>query len=137
MGAAAAGSLGLVVAGNLRPGQGAVNRVAPSNADVVELTVRPPVLPPGPPTGVQVAPAPRALVVSWQPPLDDGGSPVQAYEAVSEPEGATCVVAAPATTCTIGGLNNGQSFTVTVRAVNAAGPGVPSAPSDPVQPRPN
>jgi hypothetical protein len=118
-------------------GIGAANRVAPSNADVVTLDVRPPVLPPGPPTGVVVVAGDRSLTVSWQPPVDDGGAPVLAYEAVSDPRGATCNATPPAATCTIGGLNNGQFFTVSVRAINEAGPGSPSAPSEPVRPRPN
>jgi len=127
----------VAVAGDLRPGLGAGNRVAPSNADLVVVTVRPPVRPPGPPTDVDVVPGPRSLTVSWRPPADDGGAPVQAYEALSDPRGATCSVAAPATSCTITGLNNGQFFTVTVRAFTTAGPGEPSAPTDPVRPRPN
>ena len=127
----------VVVAGNLNPGLGAVNRVAPSNADLVVVTVRPPVRPPGPPTDVRVVPGPRSLTVSWRPPVDDGGAPVQAYEAIAQPGGDTCSVAAPATTCTITGLNNGQFLTVTVRAFTTAGFGEPSVPSDPVQPRPS
>lgn len=140
MGLVVALVLGLIamvaVVGDLRGGLGADNRVSPSNADVVTLAVRPPLRPPGPPVSVVVTPANRALVVSWQPPADAGSAPVQVYEAVAQPGGASCVVAAPATTCTITNLNNGQLFTVTVRAFNAAGPGEPSVPSTPVRPRP-
>lgn len=128
--------LSLAVVGQ-QVGIGAANQVAPSNADVVTLDVRPPVLPPGPPTDVAVVAGNRSLTVSWQPPVDDGGAPVLAYEAVSDPRGATCSVAAPNTHCVIDGLNNGQFFTVTVRARNDVGPGPPSVPSDSVRPRPN
>ena len=127
----------VAVVGDLSGGLGADNRVSPSNADVVTLAVRPPLRPPGPPVSVVVTPADRSLVVSWQPPADAGSAPVQGYEAVAQPRGVSCTTVAPVTSCTISGLNNGQSFTVTVRAFSAVGAGEPSAPSAPVRPRPN
>ena len=117
-------------------GLGAANRVSPSHADVVVLTLEPPTDPPGSPVGVAVTVGPRSLVVSWQPPLDDGGAPITAYEASAQPGGSSCTTPAWSTTCTIGDLNNGQFFTVVVRALNRSGPGAPSSPTDPVQPRP-
>lgn len=136
-----AGVVALVLAvaaviGDLGTGLGAGNRMRTSHLDLVTVAVRPPVLPPGPPTKVVPAPADRALVVSWHPPLDEGGAPVTGYEAVTQPRLGSCTTVAPVTSCTISGLNNGQSFTVTVRAFNVAGPGEPSAPSPPVRPRP-
>ena len=135
---------GLVVGGvalvalalEVESGLGAPSRVAPSNADRIDLAVQPPVARPGPPRVTSVLPAPRALVVSWVPPVDPGGAPVDRYRAVAAPGGDSCEVAAPATTCTIGNLNNGQFFTVTVQAANVAGFGPPSPPSAPVRPRP-
>ena len=124
------------VTGDLGTGLGAGNRMRTSHLDLVTVAVRPPVLPPGPPTKVTVVPGNRSLVVSWHPPLDEGGAPVTEYEAVTQPRLGSCTTVAPVTSCTISGLNNGQFFTVTVRAFNAAGPGEPSAPSAPVRPRP-
>lgn len=124
------------VSGDLGTGLGAGNRMRPSHLDLVTVAVRPPVLPPGPPTKVSAVPGNRSLVVSWHPPLDEGGAPVTGYAAVAQPGGVSCTTVAPVTSCTISGLNNGQFFTVTVRAFNAAGPGEPSAPSAPVRPRP-
>lgn len=118
------------------PGLGAPSRVAPSNADRIDLAVQPPIARPGPPRITSVLPAPRALRVTWVPPADPGGAPVERYRAVADPGGGWCEVVAPTTTCTISDLNNGQFFTVTVQAANAAGFGPPSAPSAPVRPRP-
>ena len=117
-------------------GLAATNQLRPANADQITLAVTPPVAPPGAPQITSVTPASRALVVTWVPPTNVGGGPVTNYQAVAEPGGASCVAAAPTTTCRISGLNNGQRFTVTVRAANAGGYGPPSAPSAPVQPRP-
>jgi len=126
----------LVVAATTWNGLAATNLIAPSNADRVDLAVTPPIAPPGPPSIISVTPASRALVVRWSPPTNIGGGPIISYRAVADPGGAWCEVAAPATTCTITGLNNGQRFTVTVQAANAGGYGPASTPSAPVRPRP-
>ena len=43
------------------------------------------------------------------------------YSVVSVPSGGTCTVAAPATTCDVGPLTNGVSYTFTLTATNAMG----------------
>lgn len=81
---------------------------------------------PGAPTGVALAPLDVSLGVSWSAPADDGGAEISGYVATAS-NGATCVPEGAETSCTISGLTNGRSYTVTVRAVNAQGEGTPSA----------
>lgn len=99
---------------------------APSNA-VTPATV------PGAPTGAtaQVG-GDAAALVSWTPPADNGGAPVQSYSVTSSPGGLTATAVAPATSAVVSGLTLGTSYTFTVTATNAAGPGPPSAPSNAV-----
>ncbi len=88
--------------------------------------------PPQPPTAVAAIPGDGAATVSWNPPADDGGSPVLEYVATAVPGAATCTAAG--TSCTVPGLANGTAYTFTVTARNAIGTSVPSAPSAPVIP---
>jgi hypothetical protein len=72
--------------------------------------------------------------VSWQAPESAGSFPVTNYQVRTSPGGATCLVAAPATSCTIGGLTNGTAYTFDVQALNGAGWSTWSAASAPVTP---
>jgi hypothetical protein len=87
------------------------------------------VIPIGPPNGVlqaQVEPTILGLVVSWVAPSDNGGTPMLSYRADANP---SCEVTALANevpgqtaySCTIGNLDPGQDYTVTVTAINAVG----------------
>ncbi len=91
---------------------------------------------PGPPTDLVVAGGDSKLVLSWAAPADTGGVRLAGYEveykADSAPDRASPgrdpstgwvdVVPGPATAAaTIGGLVNGTSYDVRVRAKNAAG----------------
>ena len=68
-----------------------------------------------------------ALLVSYQAPASDGGSPITSYE-VTIDGGSTWYACAPTpNACPLGSLKNGQPYTVSMRAVNAAGPGEASA----------
>lgn len=88
---------------------------------------------PAAPTGV---PLDSAVRLSWAAP-DDGGSPITGY-VVTPFAGATAlaprVFTTNATTQTIAGLENSVLHTFRVVAINAAGPGPASAPSDQVWP---
>lgn len=65
----------------------------------------------------------EVLVVSWAPPLADGGSPVTSYDVTLEPGGIS-LSGVEGTSVPIGaGLQNGTAYAVSVRANTAAGAG--------------
>ncbi|QEE60940.1 tandem-95 repeat protein [Salinibacterium sp. dk2585] len=61
------------------------------------------------------------------------GKPITSYEVSASPNASTPSTCAPPS-CTITGLNNGTSYTFSVRAINEHGPGAWSTPSNPVIP---
>lgn len=73
-----------------------------------------------------------SATVTFTPPTNTGGAPVT-FAAVSDPHGVigTC----SASPCTVSGLSNGTTYVFRVAAVNSAGEGPPSAPSNSVTPR--
>ena len=95
-----------------------------------------PVGPPSAPAAPSVQAAPTSIIVSWLP-ANAHGQPITSYTATASPGGATCTypVAVPEVDgCTINGLTNGASYTVSVAATNASGTGASSAPSATVIP---
>lgn len=94
----------------------------------------PPVYPPSAPRDVTGVSADKSAALSWREPASSGSFPISTYRAVSSPGGKTCLVAAPAVSCTVSGLTNGTSYTFTVEALNGAGWGPKSDPSNPVTP---
>lgn len=62
-----------------------------------------------------------------------GGAPTS-YSVTSAPDGKTCTVTVPATSCEVTGLTNGTSYTFTAVAKNATGSSEPSAASNAVTP---
>jgi YVTN family beta-propeller protein len=127
----------------------AVNGVGPgvaSNSQSVTLTTPPtpptppaPPLtnPPSPPRDVTAAAGDGQITATWEPAASPGDFPVTNYEVRTSPGGATCLVPAPTTSCTIGGLTNGTAYTFEVRALNGAGWGSWSTASAPVTPTPS
>ena len=78
---------------------------------------------PGVPTAVVATRGNAQAGISWTAPTSDGGSAITSYTATASPDGAACIVNAPATSCAIPGLTNGKSYTVTVTASNVVGIG--------------
>jgi CSLREA domain-containing protein len=88
---------------------------------------------PGAPMNVVATPGPARATLTWTAPSSNGGSAISAYVITASPGGLTKTVGNVLTT-TFTGLTNGQPYTFTVRARNAAGDGPPSAPSNEVIP---
>jgi len=95
----------------------------------------PVVFPPGAPTGGLAVAGDASASVSWVAPSDSGSYPISNYQVTSAPGGRSCLVSAPALTCEVSGLTNGTAYTFTVRALNGAGWGSDSVPSNAVTPR--
>jgi hypothetical protein len=87
---------------------------------------------PDAPKSVTVTPWDGAVTVSWTPPEDPGYTAVTLYTVTAAPAGGGCTAVA-SSSCTIGGLDNGVSYTFSVTARNAVGIG-PAAVSLPVVP---
>ena len=96
---------------------------------------------PEPPTNVKVTAGNGSLQVTWNPPANDGGSPITDYIVVtpakSMPMDHMCPQPTKGTSCTIHGLTNGASYVVTVMARNAFGASRPSQPSAATTPSAN
>ncbi len=88
----------------------------------------PPTLP-GAPTGASATGGNASAAVSWTAPASDGGSTILSYTVTASPGGQTCTWSSGPLSCTVSGLTNDTSYTFTVRATNAVGPGPSSAPS--------
>ena len=88
---------------------------------------------PGAPGQPSATPGDTTATISW-PAADDGGSPITGYTATAGSQ--TCTTAT--TTCTLSGLVNGTTYSVTVTATNAVGTGPASAAVSvtPMQPAP-
>lgn len=89
---------------------------------------------PGAPTAVvATASGTDTVQISWSAPGDSGGRPVTSYVATLAPGGASCT--STGTSCTIGGLTAGSTYSVTVVAFNAAGSGPASTPTAVTMPK--
>jgi hypothetical protein len=100
----------------------------PNGTGAFALTV------PGAPTGVTATAGNGRAVVSWRAPASNGGSPITGYT-VSATAGGASATTAGALSATVPGLINGNTYTFTVTAANAAGPSLASAASNAVTAR--
>ena len=108
------------------------------------VTAKDPFDPPGPPSTPEVTGYDTSMVaLRWNPPRDDGGSPVTGYvvERFEKRGGGdwapvTSLGIVPLTSANVMGLSEGETYQFRVRAVNAAGEGAPSGACEPVQCRP-
>jgi hypothetical protein len=92
-------------------------------------------IPPTSPLAVTAIGGDRTAEVSWGEPASSGSYPVSHYMATSSLGGRTCLVAAPALSCEVGGLTNGTAYTFTVKALTGAGWSPASQASNVVVPR--
>jgi hypothetical protein len=89
------------------------------------------VVAPGAPTDVHASAGDTVLTVWWTAPASDGGVPIYKYTATATsntgalvffaPSDNSCTTNGTTTSCTIEGLTNGTSYTVSVVATNIAG----------------
>jgi hypothetical protein len=107
----------------------------PSSASNAVTPVAAPVVPepPGAPGQVTATAGNASAVVSWTVPSSAGSFAVSTYQVTSSPGGRTCLTSA--TSCSVSGLTNGTDYTFTVKALNGAGWGAASEPSNTVTPR--
>jgi len=108
-------------------GQGTGPASSPSAA-VTPATI------PGSPTGVEGTPGYGIATATWVAPVSDGGSAITGYMATASPGGNWCAWTSGPLACTITGLTDGDSYTITVTATNGAGTSPPSDPSPFVTP---
>ena len=91
-----------------------------------------PVYPPGAPTDVKATAGTGEATVSWTAPTYIGSYPITDYQVTSSTGSHTCLT--KSTSCTLTGLTGGTSYTFEVRALNGAGWGAYSTPSNAVTP---
>lgn len=103
----------------------------PSNAATPDVL-------PGPPGAPNASPGNGQAMLTWAPPIPNGGSAVQQYVATAIPANGTTPVTlntnSDLPTYTFSGLHNGVTYTFTVAAQNGAGIGATSQPSNAVTP---
>ncbi|MHB1836250.1 MAG: PKD domain-containing protein, partial [Solirubrobacteraceae bacterium] len=94
---------------------------------------------PSAPSGVTAAAGVSAATVDWQPPSTQGAGAIASYEITphdltTHRDGAPAQASAVATSYTFTGLTDGDEYTFSVAATNAAGQTGPAATSNPVVP---
>jgi hypothetical protein len=87
---------------------------------------------PGPPTNVAATPGNAQAIVSFTPPINDGGVAITSYTVTADPGGAT--MTGSASPVTMSGLLNGTGYTFNVTATNSIGTSLPSAATATVTP---
>lgn len=114
----------------------ASNAVGTGSFSALSAAVTPNTTVPSAPTAVTGTAGNAQVSVAWTAPADNGGASITGYTVTSSPGGKTCTTTGSTTrTCTVTGLTNGTSYTFTVKATNARGASVASAPSASIKPR--
>ena len=81
------------------------------------------IVPPSAPSNVEATGADNAITITWEPPLDDGGAPVNAYFVSVFGTILFDLLPPTARSHTFEGMENGREVEVRVRAANVAGDG--------------
>lgn len=92
--------------------------------------------PPSQPLGAQASARDNSAIVSWTTPIWPGWNQVSAYRITATPGGATATVGATTFNVLISALTPGVVYTFGIQAINAAGAGPPSSPSNAIVPIP-
>jgi hypothetical protein len=112
------------------------NSVGGSSASSSNLVV--PLTVPGPPAVTSVTPGDSQVAVAFSAPPSDGGSTITGYSVTAadqtNPGSGGQTATGSGSPITVGGLTNGDTYSFTVTATNAAGTGQPSPSSSPVVP---
>ena len=75
------------------------------------------------PESLSFTPGDQQVTLRWRAPTNDGGEPITHYEYEQDGSGIWISTGGTATSHTVTGLNNGQTYMFRVRAVNALGNG--------------
>ena len=100
----------------------AVNSAGPSAASG-SRTATPTTTEPEAPESLRFTPGDQQVTLRWRAPPNDGGEPITHYEYEQDGSGTWISTGGTATSHTVRGLNNGQTYMFRVRAVNALGSG--------------
>ncbi len=98
-----------------RTSQTSVTVTGPTVRDLTLLDV------PSAPLMVTAVSGSRQATLTWQSPLDDGGTPITSFSVASSPGSSICTTSA--LSCSVQGLENGREYRFTVIAHNAVGSG--------------
>ncbi len=109
----------------------ATNSAGTGSASAASASVTPAGVPSAP-SITSVTRGDGQVIVAFNPPSSNGGSPITSYTVTSSPGGITATGAGSPITVT--GLTDGQAYTFTVAATNSAGTGSSSGASSPVTP---
>ena len=102
----------------------AVNAIgAGASSSAVSVT---PATVPGVPTIAAAAPGHQSASITFTAPVSDGGSAITDHEYELDASGIWISFGTTSSPATISGLTNGQSYSVSIRAVNAVGAGAGS-----------
>ncbi len=108
------------------------NGVANSPPSAASNAVTPLDLAPNAPRSVSATAGNTLAIISFVPPVANGGSPVSSYTVTASPGAATAT--GSGSPLVVSNLTNGTSYIFTVTATNVAGISVASAPSNAVTP---